>query len=152
VARSVPWTCWTSSGPRLDLMSRNETLEKWGVRRPVWTFWTSSPVGAGCPLSWQDHTEAVKKIPSGAGGAKQVQNVQTGGSTPVFFSVSLRDRCPAEVQTKELEPEGWLPCLARGRVRAGGTDGNPVRVRETLPLTRGGHTTALLCWFDRAGP
>jgi hypothetical protein len=30
--------------------------------------------------------------------------------------------------------------------------GNPVRVRETLPLSRGGHTAMLFVWYDRAGP
>jgi len=29
---------------------------------------------------------------------------------------------------------------------------NSVRVRETLPIVRGGNLIALLVWFDRAGP
>jgi hypothetical protein len=30
--------------------------------------------------------------------------------------------------------------------------GHPVRVRETLPVIRGGHMIGLFVWFDRAGP
>ena len=30
--------------------------------------------------------------------------------------------------------------------------GNPVRIRETLPIIRGGNLIALFVWFDRAGP
>jgi hypothetical protein len=29
---------------------------------------------------------------------------------------------------------------------------NPVRVRETLPIVKGGNTIGLFVWFDRAGP
>lgn len=28
----------------------------------------------------------------------------------------------------------------------------PIRVRETLPITKGGNTVGLFLWFDRAGP
>jgi hypothetical protein len=48
-------------------------------------------------------------------------------------------------------PEGEIP-LALSEVLRKWMLGNPVRVRETLPLTRGGHTTALCILFDRAGP
>src|SRR5262249_30038134 len=119
-------------------MSRNETLEKWGIYRPLWTFWTSSPVGAGCRFSWQEHTVAVKETPAGAGGSEQVQNVQTGGSTPVFSSVSLRDLGPGEVQTGIGEVQtrgvetGTLAPTPGWPVWAGVTDCKPCGVFRSL--------------------
>src|SRR5262249_23055151 len=133
------------------LMSSNETLEKWGLHCVVWTFWTSSPVGAGCRLLWRGRTVAVKVNPSGAGGSEQVQNVQKGGSTPVFSSVSLQDPCPAEVQTNELEPEGWLPCLAGGRVRAGGRTASPAAFSLACHASSGFDGGGTPSWVGSAG-
>ena len=48
-------------------------------------------------------------------------------------------------------PEGEMP-LALSEVLRKWMLANPVRVRETLSITRGGNTTALVVWFDRAGP
>jgi hypothetical protein len=144
--------CWTSSGPR----SRNETLEKWGLHCVVWTFWTSCPVGAGCRLLWRGRTVAGKQNPSSAGGAKQVQNVQRGGSTPVFSGVSLQDLCPAKVQTGAQRSRrgagtGTLATMSGSRAGAGRRDGRQARPRPRDPAFDAGRAHALLCWFDRAG-
>jgi len=48
-------------------------------------------------------------------------------------------------------PEGEMP-LALGEVLQKWLAENPaLRVRTTLPLTRGGQTIGLFVWFDRAG-
>jgi hypothetical protein len=86
-------------------------------------------------------SEQIHSERNGAGGSKgAVDLMDVCGGCCLFQSNAQNP--PAS----EALPIAIAECLQRWMLE------NPVRVRETLPIVKGGHMIALFVWFDRAGP
>ncbi len=66
--------------------------------------------------------------------------------------VAICDGCVLfKSNPQQPPPEDEMP-IALTQVLQKWMLGNPVRVRVTLPIVKGGNTVGLFVWFDRAGP
>jgi hypothetical protein len=76
-----------------------------------------------------------------------------GGGDKGLVDVTLicEGCCLFKANPQRPPPEEEMP-IAIAQVLQKWMLGNPVRVRETLPVLKGGNMIALLVWFDRAGP
>jgi hypothetical protein len=75
------------------------------------------------------------------GGGRGLIDVQVIRDTLVIFKPN----------PQKPPPEEELP-IAISEVLQKWLHDNPVRVRETLPVIKGGNMIGLFVWFDRAGP
>ena len=93
-------TCWTSAGPLRDLCPARKHWKNGGFIAPSGhsgLLWRSLEADGWIIPYLSMYPNNIVPLPEVR---QEVQNVQTGEESPHFFSVSVLDLCPAEVQQK----------------------------------------------------